>query len=207
MRCKQAAVVVTWQTNFAIVDGARGDQINHTEKTIGGLSDDAGGWRICGVPRNIPVVVSVATDAGSAARGTTLTEDFGAIDLQLGSNSVTAAEKALASIGAVARRSALVEVAVFNLAGAPVPDVTVDVQPPIGPSSNRRDRLDGSGAHPGDRARAAQSESETSRIQRGTKLPSPWKAAATPFRSSWARRRRQHWTRCASSAESKRSIG
>jgi hypothetical protein len=131
---RQAAVVVTWQTNFAIVGGVRGDQVNHTEKTIGGLSDNAGGWRLCGVPRNIPVVVSVATDAGSAARGATLTEDFGAVDLQLGSNSASGTEKALASIGAAARRSALVEVAVFNLAGAPVPEVTVDVQPPTGPT-------------------------------------------------------------------------
>ena len=68
---RTAAVVVTWQTNFSIIGGTAGDQINHTEKTIGGLSDDAGGWRVCGVPRNVPVVVSVATDAGSAARETT----------------------------------------------------------------------------------------------------------------------------------------
>ncbi len=131
---KQAAVVVMWQTDFSIIGGASGDQMNRKEKTIGSFSDDSGNWRICGVPRQVPLFVSVTVDAGSAFRKTELAGEFGAVDLELGSGATTRADEAMIGAGAMGRRAALVEVAVFNPAGAPVPEVTVDVEPPSGPS-------------------------------------------------------------------------
>jgi Carboxypeptidase regulatory-like domain/TonB-dependent Receptor Plug Domain len=128
---RQAAVVVTWQTNFSIIGGASGDQVNRTEKTIGAFSDDSGNWRVCGVPRQVPLIVSVATDAGSASRKTQLAGDFGAVDLEIGT---TSPDAPLVGAGSVGKQSALVEIAVFDLAGTPVPDVRVDLEPPSGPA-------------------------------------------------------------------------
>src|SRR5262249_35178315 len=134
MPLRSAAVVVTWQSNFSIIGSVSGDQVNRTEKTIGALSDDVGGWRLCGVPRYVPLFVSVPTDAGSGGRQTRLVAEFAALDLQLGSGGATRAENALVGAGIVAKRMALVEIAVFNLAGAPVPDATIDVEPTSGPT-------------------------------------------------------------------------
>lgn len=131
----QAAVLVTWQSDFEIVSDSRGnDAVSHRERTIGTLSDGAGNWRICGVPRDKPLFVSVNSAAGSASRGTRLEREFGAVDLQLGSSDQSRAETALVAAGVAGRRAAFVEIAVFNLAGVPVPDATVDVEPATGPA-------------------------------------------------------------------------
>jgi len=121
----QAAVTVTWQVDFADVS----DQLKWSERTLGVLSDDAGRWRICGVPRNVPLAARVASDSGSDVRHTRLAEDepFGAVDL-VAHHAVTLAD------GRILRPRALVELAVYGTGGAPLPGATLEVAAPGGTS-------------------------------------------------------------------------
>ncbi len=123
---KQAAVVVTWQTNVSIIGSANADHLNYTEKTIGTYTDNDGRWELCGVPQQVLLTVSVQSDSGSDAQRTRLAGDFGAVDLVARRDGA-----ALNKDGA--RSRALVEFAVFNLQGAAVPDASLEVQPPSGP--------------------------------------------------------------------------
>ena len=123
---KQAAVVVTWQTNVSIIGSANADHLNYTEKTIGTYTDNDGRWELCGVPQQVLLTVSVMSDSGSDAQRTRLAGDFGAVDLVARRDGVTLNKDA-------ARSHALVELAVFNLQGAAVPDASLEVQPSSGP--------------------------------------------------------------------------
>jgi len=124
---KQAAVVVTWQTSVSVIGSANVDHLNYTEKTIGTYTDSAGRWELCGVPQQVLLTVSVVSDSGSDAQRTRLGGEFGAVDLVARRDGAV-----LNSEGA--RSRALIELAVFNLQGAAVPDATLEVQPQSGPS-------------------------------------------------------------------------
>src|SRR5438045_9183140 len=63
-----AAVTVTWQCRFYAAGTRDGGQLGYTEKTLGALTNDAGYWRVCGVPRETPPSVHVVTDSGSDLR-------------------------------------------------------------------------------------------------------------------------------------------
>jgi hypothetical protein len=73
---KQAAVVVTWQTNVSVIGSANADHLNYTEKTIGTYTDSAGRWELCGVPQQVLLTVSVVSDSGSDAQRTTMGGEF-----------------------------------------------------------------------------------------------------------------------------------
>src|SRR5439155_9972791 len=70
-----AAVTVTWQSNVSIVGMAGADRLAWSEQTLGSLTDDAGHWRICGVPRQVALVVRLVSDSGSDARKARLQAD------------------------------------------------------------------------------------------------------------------------------------
>jgi hypothetical protein len=113
-----AAVTVTWQSS----SGAR--SAAYDENTVGSLTNDDGYWRVCGVPHDLPLAVSVASDSGSDARGTRLSgsDAFGALDLVARRQSASAVGGSTVQGG-----RALVEIAVTQWGGPPLPDVTVEV--------------------------------------------------------------------------------
>ncbi len=113
-------MTVTWLGGFTNV----GDGIDAHEETLGVLTDDGGGWRVCGVPRGITLSARVVTDSGADSRTATLAEDqaFRAVDLVTHRDAATATS--------VSR--ALVEFAVYGNGGAPLPGATLDVTVPSG---------------------------------------------------------------------------
>ena len=134
MPIKQAAVVVTWQTNFAIIGSADADHMFYNEKSLGTYSDDAGNWRVCGVPRDKPLVVSVVSDSGSDSRKSRLMDEFAAVDL-VARHDMIAATRQLGVTGRPDNRArALVELVVYSLQGAPLADATLEVHLPSGPT-------------------------------------------------------------------------
>lgn len=132
MAITQAAVVVTWQTNFAIIGSADADHMSYNEKSIGTYSDSVGQWRVCGVPRDVPLVVSVLSDSGSDMRRARLMDDFSAVDLVARHDAVSA-PRLLGVTGRIDTRArALVEIAVYSLQGAPLADATLEIRSPSG---------------------------------------------------------------------------
>ncbi len=119
---KQAAVTVPWQGGFANT----GNGITAHEETLGVLTDDEGGWRVCGVPRGTAVAARVVTDSGADSRTATLAEDqaFRGVDL------VTHHDASAST--AISGSRALVEFAVYGNGGAPLPGATLDVTVPSG---------------------------------------------------------------------------
>ena len=123
-----AAVTVTWQGDFHAVATTGSANLGYTEKTLGTLSDGTGYWRVCGVPRGTPLVVHVATDSGSDLRTVRLEgpRDFAAVDLVVHHATPTAAREAQSAAG-LTRPRALIEIAVTELGGGPLPDATVEI--------------------------------------------------------------------------------
>jgi hypothetical protein len=131
---QQAAVVVTWQSNVGTVGMTDATRLRWTETTIGTLSDDHGGWQLCGVPRGAPLAVRVVADSGSDSQRTRLDDNqpFGSVDLVLRREAVAASREARAATGESPRPRALVEFSVVGLHGQSLADVTLDVLPPNG---------------------------------------------------------------------------
>src|SRR5262249_9195802 len=98
-----AAVTVTWPSSAGATSAA------YSENTIGSLTNDAGYWRVCGVPHDVPLALSVASDSGSDARDIRLAggDAFAALDL-VARRQVASAAGASAAQGG----RALVEIAV-----------------------------------------------------------------------------------------------
>jgi hypothetical protein len=126
-----AAVTVTWKGNFYAAATRDGGQLGYTEKTLGAMSNDAGYWRVCGVPRETPLSVHVVTDSGSDLRRVRLDGgvEFAAVDLVLHRSLPAATREAetAAAAGRPPTARALVEVAVTELGGSPLPDATVEI--------------------------------------------------------------------------------
>ena len=134
----QAAVTVTWQANFDIVGASTSHQVRYTEKTIGGYTDAAGHWRLCGVERDRPLGVRVVSDSGSDAKTMRLTDAFAAVDLVVRRDG-----RSLATSARDAQAHALVELAVFDLQGAPLSGAMLEVR--LADGSMRRVITGGSG--------------------------------------------------------------
>jgi hypothetical protein len=120
---KLAAVTVTWGAGAS---GRAGSQPGADERTIGALTDDAGLWRLCGVPRATALTVRAMSDAGADTKHTRLATDqpFGAADL------VARPTNTGSSSGN--RPRALVEVAVVDIAGVPLAGADIEVAMPGG---------------------------------------------------------------------------
>jgi hypothetical protein len=121
-----AVVTVRWQADFKRLIES---ELAATEKTAGVLTDNNGNWRLCGVPLRSPLLVRVTTDSGTAERKTRIEPGAApilSVDLVLkrGMNAQAAPS------GDVTR--AVVEIAVSDPAGVPLPDVTLDITPPNG---------------------------------------------------------------------------
>ncbi|HEY9226637.1 MAG TPA: TonB-dependent receptor, partial [Gemmatimonadaceae bacterium] len=127
-----AAVVVTWQRNFDIIGDVKTDHVRFTEKTVGALTDETGGWRVCGVVRDVPLTVRVVADSGSDIQRTRLLGDFAIANLVVRRDQTAANREIDAAVGRASKATALVELAAFSLQGAPLPDVTLDVKEPKG---------------------------------------------------------------------------
>ena len=130
-----AAVTVTFQADVNTTNNTLG----WTEQTLGALTDDAGRWRLCGVPRKKLVTLRVTTDYGADARKLRLEEDeaFAAADRVLWRSMGFAAfeMRAAAVRGDVTpAASATVEISVFTRSGDPIPDATVELVPHSGPT-------------------------------------------------------------------------
>lgn len=121
-----AAVTVTWPTVSAV---AVSDSSGSTERTVGALTDFAGRWRVCGVPHDAPLVVTVMADSGSDAHRLRLAGDqpFGAVDLVTHPQVANASRDSVKGVGTQPSSRALVEIVVSELGGVPLPDVNVDV--------------------------------------------------------------------------------
>lgn len=123
-----AAVVVAWQGQFKIFVQGNSDRVSAVEETVGAFSDAAGKWRVCGVPREIPVVVRVKTDEGADQVRVRLqeTESIRAVDL------VPRPVTATIDIVLPKTNRALVELSVSNDAGAMLSGTTLEVELPGG---------------------------------------------------------------------------
>lgn len=129
---RQAAVTATWKANFSLVSTGDGDHLAYSEKTIGTLTDDSGYWRLCGVPPHMPISVSLVADSGSDVQATRIGDrPYEFVDLVAHASSAMLRDVEHA-INPVARARALVELAVTDLRGAPLPDATLEVQIPGG---------------------------------------------------------------------------
>jgi hypothetical protein len=132
----QATVVVTWKSDFSVIGAADADHLQYTEKTLGTLTDDAGRWRICGVPRDRLLTVRIVADSGSDSRAVRLADDqpFAAVDLVVHQDVSRAAREVAVAAGLADRPRAFVELAVIDAHGVPVADATLDVVPSAGPT-------------------------------------------------------------------------
>ncbi len=119
-----APVTVTWK----IPSSKAQDPQFANEQTIGSLTDNAGHWHVCGVPRATELTVRLASDSGSDSRSARLagSQPFTAIDL-------------VAHLAVADRRGqkaaaprALVEIAVYGLGEAPLPGATIELTAPGG---------------------------------------------------------------------------
>jgi hypothetical protein len=110
------------------VETTASTNLGYTEKTLGTLSDGTGYWRVCGVPRETPLVVHVATDSGSDLRTVRLegAREFAAVDLIVRHTTPAASREAQVAAG-LTRPRALIEIAVTELGGGPLPDATVEI--------------------------------------------------------------------------------
>ena len=137
-----AAVTITFQTGVSTAGG----QLSYSERTIGALTNEAGQWKICGVPQGKPMSVRVVTDVGADAKKFRLEEGqaWGATDLVVSRSpaALSATTKdGRSSLGGVT--TATVEISVSTREGVPVPDAAVELVPASGPSRTIRTQTNG----------------------------------------------------------------
>lgn len=123
---RNTAVIATWLANMNIVGNLTADQVRFTERSLGAISDDRGAWRFCGVPRDWPITLRVASDSGSDTQKVRLMAEFATVGL-IARPGGGASELPLAD-GARVRLSALVEFTVYNHQYAPLSNVTLEVR-------------------------------------------------------------------------------
>ena len=122
-----AAVTLTWQTGFAVAGMRDGGQLAYNEQTIGALTNEAGVWRLCGVPQGKMLVIATVSDSGSDTRRIRLVDGdaMGAVDLVAHRQGIAQQELDIARGKAGAR--ALVEFSASELGGLPLPETQLDV--------------------------------------------------------------------------------
>jgi carboxypeptidase family protein len=132
----QATVVVTWKSDISVIGASDADHLRYSETTLGTLTDDAGRWRICGVPRDKLLAVRIIADSGSDARAIQLADDrpFAAVDFVVHQDVSRSAREVSGAAGLGRRPAAFVELAVIDAHGVPVSDATLDVVPSTGPT-------------------------------------------------------------------------
>ena len=132
---QNAAVVVTWQTNVAIVAAADAEHLRYSERTIGTLSDETGSWRLCGVPRGLALAVRAVGDSGSDLRRVLLGDEqsFASIDLVIRRQVAALNREADAALGKAPSSRALVELSVTDIHAQPLADATLDIALSSGP--------------------------------------------------------------------------
>lgn len=117
-----ASITVNWRDDYTLTQGAV-SQISYGAKTLGTVTNDAGYWRICGIPPTAPVSVRVVSDSGSDLREAHLN---GRAFLEL--NLVP--RHPVATTGPAGTQTrALVEVGIADNKGAPLAEATLEVLP------------------------------------------------------------------------------
>ncbi len=121
----QTPVTVTW----SVPSDKTSDSQGANEQTLGALTDNAGYWRVCGLPHQTDFAVRLVSDSGSDARVARLADAqaFVAVDLvaHLAATAAARGQK-------VAAPRALVEIAAYAVGGGPLPDVMVEITAPGG---------------------------------------------------------------------------
>ncbi len=114
---KQAAVTVTWKES--IVTNATG--FGWRDRTRGILTNDSGGWQMCGVPTNWNLVVKVVGDAGTEGRSVAVDANrpYTPVDL--------IATRAAGADSLIVATRALVEFTVVDPAGAPLSGAAIEL--------------------------------------------------------------------------------
>ena len=122
------SVIVTWQGQVKISPDRSADRIAWTEQSVGAMTDDVGRFRVCGVPREVLLIVRAKTDQLSDARRLTLEGDqaLGAINLVPRPVAATA-DRLLPKPS-----RAMVEFSVTDEEGALLPGTTLEIQAPDG---------------------------------------------------------------------------
>ena len=124
-----AAVQVSWFGSMKIIgDARRADRVGWSEQNVAVLSDGYGRWRSCGVPRGVPITVTVKTDAGTDARRVRMGDE----QAMLAADLVLHRAAATTDIVLPKDNRALVELWASDNAGTVLPDVTLDVDLPGG---------------------------------------------------------------------------
>ena len=125
-------VTTAWQSNFAIVKTQSSASISLRDKTADAKADAYGYWRVCGVPRDTPLRVSVAMDSLADEQRVRLEDrPFTRVEL------VMHPRRALPGDAERVRHAsfrATVEVIISDERGNVVPDVTLEVRPLGAPS-------------------------------------------------------------------------
>ncbi len=135
-----AAVTVSFQDNVQkTATPAGAATLGWKEQSLGVLTDDAGQWRLCGVPRGRALVLRVVTDDGADARRMSLDDGqaFATTNLVLSrSKAIADAAMTRAAVGGSLAEggSAVVEISVFTRSGVPIEGATVELTPHGGPS-------------------------------------------------------------------------
>lgn len=122
------AVTFTWLGRVKVGVENNADRVSFTEQSVGSMTDDAGRYKVCGVPRDVLLIARVRMDKVSDARRLTLDADqaFGAVDL------VPHRVAATTDLLLPKANRAMVEFTVTDDDGALVPGTTLDVETPDG---------------------------------------------------------------------------
>ena len=116
-----AVVTTSWQAGFGAMAG-RG--VEYREKTLTSRSDAFGQWRVCGVPTGVQLSVTVATTDAADVQKVRLDDPYANVELVVHPRRLLSSD--IASPGGTA--VSLVEVAVTDEHGAPVPNVSVEAR-------------------------------------------------------------------------------
>ena len=129
-----AAIAVRWQDNFQMMSMSDANRLQYDTRVIGSLSDDAGRWRACGVPRDRVLQVEVQTDSGSDRQRQRLVgaQSVAAVHLVLHPVMGRAAQDVESALGRAPRSGALVEFTVVGPQGQVLPATTLDLADAVG---------------------------------------------------------------------------
>ncbi len=125
---RDAAVTATWQGSFRLVGAAtdKDRNLGWTDRSLGALTDSTGAWRICGVPRELPVVIRASHDLMTDVRRVRLGLDDAIANFDLALHRTQPAVDHQFPDSMIA----VVELVVTNGDRIPLPDVRLDVEIP-----------------------------------------------------------------------------
>ncbi|MCC7194375.1 MAG: carboxypeptidase regulatory-like domain-containing protein [Gemmatimonadaceae bacterium] len=129
---RDAVVTATWQGSFRMVGAStdRDRNLGWAGKSVGTFTGADGTWRLCGVPRDVPLVIRASADLLGDVRTVRLDPDDAFLSADL------ALHRTAPWTGAALPDSlvAVVEVMATSAGSVPLPDVRLDLELPGGGS-------------------------------------------------------------------------